>query len=293
MAKFKYCIDGSELVVKDLPAFADTYNDGEILKAGALANADDTGTGLDGEVGAVSSMNQTGGGGDSLRFVGVSNQGETLPAQSGLSSAGNTLGNDGATLTGTHALATLDTLKVIINPGAIYAIEYSQATPITWTASTDTTLVYTCTSGEGTDDAGGSWAYSTDTGQFDYVITSATAATDSTLTILTGGDTTAAAGIIIQQAGTGSQVTVPLTADALDIEAGEIDIDTLVAGTDAITLTILENRVESVFNGSEILRPQKTPGSGGLQDKSVRSNGAPDRAKIFAYAKINGNVWQA
>jgi len=225
-------------------------------------------------------------------FVGVSNQGETLPAQSGLSSAGVTLGNDGATLTGTHAAGTLDTLKVIINPGAVYAIEYDQDSPLTWTASTDTTLVYTCTSGDGTDNAGGSWAYSTDTGQFDYVITSATSGTDSTLTILTGGDTTAAAGIIIQQGGTGASVVVPLTADALDI-GQTIDIDTRVAGTNAVSLTILENRVESVFQGSEILRPQKTPGSGGLEDKAIRSNGSPDRAKIFAYAKINGNVWGA
>jgi hypothetical protein len=231
--------------------------------------------------------------GQNARFVGVSNQGETLPAQSGLSSAGVTLGNDGATLTGTHALATLDTLKVIVNPGAVYAIEYSQAAPITWTASTDTTLVFTCTSGEGHDDAHASWAYSTDTGQFDYIISSATSGTDCTLTFLTGGDTTATTGIIIQQGGTGSNVAAALTADGLDIAAGELDVDTLVNGTDSVLLTILENRVESVYQGSEILRPKKTPGSGGLEDKNVRSSGAPDQTKIFAYAVIQGNVWNS
>ena len=284
MAKFKYCLDGSELVIKDLPALADTYQDGEILKAGAPANTDDTAA-----IGAVGSM----GVGVSTAFAGVSNQGETLPAQSGLSSAGVTLGNDGATLTGTHALATLDTLKVIVNPGAVYAIEHSQAAPITWATSTDTTLTFAGTSGEGHANAGGGWAYSTDTGQFDYIISSTEAAGTNTLTILTGGDTTAAAGIIIQQGGTGADVVVALTADALSIAAGELDVDTLSAGTDAITMAILENRVESVFQGSEILRPKKTPGSGGIEDKSVRSNGAPDRAKIFAYAVIKGNVWNS
>ena len=86
MAKFKYCVDGSELVIKDLPAQPDTYQDGEILRAGVA------------EEGGIASQGVGTG-----AFVGVSNQGETLPAQSGLSSAGVTLGNDGATLAGTQA----------------------------------------------------------------------------------------------------------------------------------------------------------------------------------------------
>lgn len=285
MAKFKYCLDGSELILKDLPALADTYQEGEILKAGAPANTDDT----DGALGAVGSM----GVGVSTAFAGVSNQGETLPAPATLSGAGITVGNDGATLTGTHAAATLDTLQVIVNPGAVYAIEHSQAAPITWTSSTDTTLVFTGTSGEGHANAGGGWAYSTDTGQFDYIISSTESTGTNTLTILTGGDTSAASGIIIQQAGAGAPVTVALTADALDIAAGELDVDSLVAGTDSITMNILENRVESVYQGSEILRPRKTPGSGGIEDKAVRSSGSPDQTKIFAYAVIQGNVWNS
>jgi len=274
MAKFKYCIDGSELVIKDLPAEPDTYNEGEVLKA-AVA-----------EEGAVSSM----GVGESDSFVGVSNQGETLPAQSGYSGAGTTIGNDGATLTGTQAAGTLDTLQVIVNPGAIYAVEYDTSSTITWTAATDTTIVFTCSNAEGWAGFGGGWAYSTDTGELDYVVSSAVVATDCTLTTVTGTNTSSAAGILLQQAGTGLATRVPLTADALSIAADELDGDTLTTG-DSVTLTILENRVESVFNGSEILRPKKTAGSGGLENQGVRTLGSPNQTKIFAYAKIDGNVW--
>jgi hypothetical protein len=275
MAKFKYCIDGSELVIKDLPAVPATYNDGEILKAGVV------------EAGGIASQGV--GTGD---FVGVSNQGETLPAQSGLSSAGITFGNDGATLTGTQAAGTLDTLKVIINPGAIYALQYDTDTAITWSAVTDTTIVYTCTSGVGAADFGGGWAYSTDTGEFDYVVSSAVSGTDLTLTTVTDTNQTSGEGILISQAGTGLSQVVPLTADSLGIAQVLLgDIDGLTAGGDSLALTILENRVESVFQGSEILRPKKTPGSGGIENQAVRTLGGKDNTKIFAYAKIEGNVW--
>jgi hypothetical protein len=274
MAKFKYCIDGSELVIKDLPAEPDTYQDGEILQA-AVA-----------EEGAISSMGVGTG-----TFVGVSNQGETLPAQSGYSVAGSTLGNDGATLTGTQAAGTLDTLQVIINPGAIYAIEYDTSSTITWSSVTDTTIAFACTAGEGWASFGGGWAWSTDTGELDYVVSSAEAAGTTTLTTVTGTNTASAAGILIGQAGTGLTHPAALTADGLSINGAELDGDTLVAGTDSIGIRILENRVESVFNGSEILRPKKTPGSGGLENQGVRTLGSPNQTKIFAYAKILGNVW--
>ena len=274
-AKFKYCIDGSELVIKDLPAAPDTYQDGEILKAAAA------------EEGAIASMGVGTG-----AFVGVSNQGETLPAASGLSGAGYTVGNDGATLTGTQAAGTLDTLKVIINPGAIYAIPYDMSSPITWATPTATTIPFTCTSGEGAASFGGGWAYSTDTGELDYVVSSAVATTTCTLTTVTGTNTASTEGILLSQAGTGLAQVVALTADALSIEGGTIDIDTLTAGTDSISVVILENRLESYTYGSEILRP-KQPISG-LQNQSVRVPLAkPDLAKPFAYCKIVGNVWNA
>lgn len=277
MAKFKYCIDGSELVIKDLPAQPDTYNDGEILAAGVA------------EDGAIASQGVGTG-----AFVGVSNQGETLPAQSGYSGAGTTIGNDGATLAGTQAAGTLDTLKVIINPGAIYAIEYDTGTSITWSSVTDTTVVFTCSNGVGAASFGGGWSYSTDTGELDYVVSSATAATDCTLTTVTGTNTASAAGILISQAGTGLSQVVPLTADSLGIAQVALgDIDGLTAGTDSLSLKILENRVESVFQGSEILRPKKTAGSGGIENQAVRTLGGKDNTKIFAYAKIEGNVWNA
>ena len=73
---------------------------------------------------------------------------ETLGAR--LSGAGYTMGgNSGAVLAGTQAPGTLDTLKVIINPGAIYAIPYDMSSPITWDTPTDTTIPFACTTGEG------------------------------------------------------------------------------------------------------------------------------------------------
>jgi len=271
-AKYKYCIDGSELVIKDLPAVADTYQDGEILKAAAVNE------------GGVGSMGVGTG-----SFVGVSNQGETLPAASGLSGPGYVLGNDGATLAGTQVAGTLDTLKVIINPGAIYAIPYDMSSPITWSANADTSIQFVGVA----DDFGGGWAYSTDTGELDYVVTSNEAAGTTTLTVVTGNNTASAEGILIQQGGTGLAQKVVLTTDALSIAAGTLDIDTPVAGTGAINLVILENRIESYTHGSEILRPkQKQPG--GVANQSIRVPLVkPDLAKAFAYAKIVGNVWNA
>jgi len=271
-AKYKYCIDGGECVIKDLPAAPDTYQDGEILKA-AVA-----------EEGCIGSMGVGTG-----SFVGVSNQGETLPAASGLSGPGYTIGNDGATLTGTQALGTLDTLKVIINPGAIYAIPYDMSVPIVWSAVNDTDIQYVGI----TANFGGGWAFSTDTGELDYVVSSVEAAGTSTLTTLTGTNTTSATGVLLSQAGTGLAQKVALTADALGIAAGELDVDGLTVGTDSISVVILENRLESYTYGSEILRPkQRQPG--GVANQSVRVPLAkPDLAKPFAYAKIVGNVWNA
>jgi len=274
MAKFKYTIDGSELVIKDLPAVPDTYQDGEVLIAAAA------------EAGGISSA----GVGTSDSFVGVSNQGETLPAASGFSAAGITIGNDGATLTGTQAAGTLDTLKVIINPGAVYALQYDVSSPITWGTVTDTTIPFTVASGEGWDNFGGGWAYSIDTGELDYVVSSSTTTTVTTLVTVTGTNTASASGILLQQAGTGLATRVPLTADALSIAAGELNGDTLTTG-DSLAMVVLENRLESASHGSEYLRCKVTPGPGGAQNQSVRPVGGRDLTKVFAYVKIAGNVW--
>ena len=269
-AKFKYCVDG-DLVIKDLPAQPDTYRDGEILKA-AVA-----------EEGAIASMGIGTG-----SFVGVCNQDETLPAASGYSQAGVAGGNNGATLAGTQAAGTLDTLKVIINPGAIYALEYDSANTLSWSAVTDTTVDFV-DSGT-TNNFGGGWAWSTDTGAFDYVVSSNTAVGTTTLTTVTGTDTASAAGILIVQAGTGLAQSVALTTDALYISGDDQDRDALTPGTNSISIVVLENRVESLTHGSEILRPKQPQNPGGLENQGKRDL-TNDKAKVFAYARIVGSVW--
>ena len=268
-AKYKYSIEGSqEPVIKDLPAVNDTYQDGEVLKAGIA------------EEGGISSMGVGTG-----SFIGVSNQGETLPAPSTRSGAGITVGNDGATLTGTQAAGTLDVLKVIINPSAVYAVEYSQLTEQTYVANVDTQIdIADGVATTGHPGFGGGWLWS-DLGELDYVVSSALNAGNTEYTVVTGNNTASATGIILYPAGSGLTYPIELTTDALNIAAGEADIG--VAGTNGVTGIVLENRLESKTYGSEILRP-KQPISG-LQNQSVRTRGSSstDQARAFAYVRFN------
>jgi hypothetical protein len=273
-ASYKYSIEAVvEPVIKDLPAQPDTYQEGEVLKAGIA------------EEGGVASMgigDYTSGG-----FIGVSNQGETLPAQSGLHSAGNPIANNGATLAGTQALGTLDTLQVIINPSAVYAVEYSQDTEQTYVANVDTQIdIADGVATTGHPGFGGGWLWS-DLGELDYVVSSALNAGNTEYTVVTGNNTASATGIILYPSGSGLSYPIELTADALFIAAGEADIG--VAGTNAVTGYVLENRLASKTHGNEILRPKQTPGPGGVQNQSVRTrgSGSADLTRAFAYVKFD------
>jgi len=266
MAKFKYCVDGSELVIKDLKAVPASYYDGQIL----IAPADDAG--------GVS----TAGVGTALTIIGVCNQDGTLPAASGYSEAGSTMGGGGpAVLAGTQAAGALENLKVIINPGAVYAVEYDQ-TAITWGTVTDTTVPFTCASGEGYDGiAGGGWVWSYNTGELDYVASSATASTTCTFTTVTGTDTASTTGIILKPAN-GYTCVIELTAGAQTIDAAQVDVG--VAGTNGISGVVLENRIESMTYGSEILDCKVH----NQQKRYMLTNTSyKDRAKAFAYVRFN------
>jgi hypothetical protein len=246
MAKFKYCVDGSEPVIKDLKAVNDTYADGEILVAGAA------------EGGGVRS------------------------AAAGIVNAIIGVSNEGATLTGTQAAGTVENLKVIVNPGAVYAVEYDNSGQITWGTVTDTTIPFTCASGEGFQNLGAGWAWSYDTGELDYVVSSSTTTTTCTLVTVTGTDTSSGSGILLQPAGTGQTAILELNANALTIDADQVDVGS--AGTNGITAVILENRIESMTYGSEILDPVVH----NQQKRYMSSNTSyKDKAKIFAYARFN------
>ncbi len=266
MAKFKYCVDGSEPVIKDLKAVNDSYYDGEVLVEAAA------------EGGGVRSAAA----GIVDRIIGVCNQDGSLPAQSGYSAAGTTMGGGGpVTLTGTQAAGTVQNLKVIINPGAVYALEYDNSARITWGTVTDTTIPWTCASGEGFANIGGGWAWSYNTGELDYFVSSSTTTTTCTAVTVTGTDTTSTTGILIQPGSTGQQVILELTSDALKIDADQVDVG--VAGTNGITGVILENRIESLAYGSEILDPRVH----NQQKRYMSSNTSyKDKAKIFAYVRF-------
>ena len=245
-AKYKYSLGGGELVIKDMKAVNDTYAEGEVLVAGAA------------EGGGVRSA----GAGIAANIIGVSNQ--------------------AGTLTGPQAAGTVDNLKVIVNPDAVYAVEYDQSSPITWGTVTDTTIPFTCASGEGHANLGGGWAWNYDTGELDYVVSSATSTTTCTLTTVTGTKTTSDTGILIYPSCTGASYVVELNAAATKIAAGEADVGS--AGTNGITGIVLENRIESATYGSEILDPV-------THNQKVRymntNTSYKDKAKIFAYVRFN------
>jgi len=262
-AKYKYNIGGGELVIKDLKAVPDTYQEGEVLVAGAA------------EGGGVRSAAA----GIAASIIGVSNQGETLPAASGFSGPGITLANDGATLTGLQSAGKVENLKVIVNPDAVYAIEYSQASPLT-SAALDTSITFT-SAGAGFAGAGGGWFWSYDTGELDYVVSSAVGAGDTVLTTVTGTDTAGVLGILLQPAQCGQSLPLELTADALSIAANADDVG--VAGTNAVNGIILENRIESAIHGSEILDcVTMNQLVRGMNTSTVNL----DKAKAFAYVKF-------
>jgi hypothetical protein len=264
-AKFKYCLDG-ELVIKDLKA-TDTattghaYREGEVMVAAVPDTAGVRSAGL----------------GIADSIIGVCNQDETLPVNNAYSGPGITVANNGATLVGTHALGTIENLKVIVNPGAVYAIEYSQASPLT-SAATDTTITY-ASAGAGFPDAGGGWFWSYDTGELDYVLSAAVGAGDTVLTTLTGTDTVGVLGINLLPVNLSQYIE--LTADALDIAANADDVAATGRGVLGV---ILENRLESATQGSEILDVLEH----NQQIRWMNTNAAyKDKTKAFAYVRFN------
>ena len=270
-ATYKYSVEATvEPVIKDLPAVNATYFEGQVLQAASA------------ESGGVSSMDIGTG-----SFIGVSNQGETLPAQSGLSVAGSTLGNNGATLAGTQALGTLDTLQTIINPSAVYAVEYSQASEQTAVSYADALAVFPDgVAATGHPNFGGGWLWS-EIGELDYVVSSTLNTGNTDYVLVTGTNTASTTAILLYP--TAAVYPIQLLAGGLFINTGLLGEDLGVAGTDAVTGVVLENRLASKTFGNEILRAKKTAGSGGVQNQDVRTRGtgSQDLTRAFAYVNFN------
>jgi len=268
-AKFKYCLGGGELVIKDMKAVAGTYVDGEVLVPG-LADSGGVRSAADG---------------DGASIIGVSNQGDTLPAAATLQSPGVTTASTGAVLAGTHGAGTIENLKVIVNPDAVYALEYDQGSPITKGSVTDTTIPYTCANAEGfdSDTMSGGWAWGFTTGVLDYITDSSTSTTTCTLTTVTGTDTTAGTMILLHPANSGLSKVIELNGAGTLIAAGEADVG--VVGANGINGIVLENRLEGIFSGSEILDPV-THNQEVRWMNSNTTTSVPDRTKAFGYIKF-------
>lgn len=232
---FVYDLSQAEIVVRDLLAVNGTYTYGQALKFGVTDGTD---------LGCVT----TAGAGTGL-LAAVSNEGG--------------VNNAGKVMAGTVAAGTIGTVKCIVNPNAVYRIENDLSAPITWTNVTDTSIVFNA-AGAGWPNMGGGWAWSYNTGRLDFVVSSATGGGPATtLTTVTGTDTTSTTGVLIQ--GQGKQV-ITLDSTATKIAAGNTDIGT--AGTNGFDAIVMGSVIMSQTYAQEELIPayNQYPKNGGAYD---------------------------
>jgi hypothetical protein len=199
--------------------------------------------------------------------------------------SGTEIANQTNILAGTQAAGTIEGIKVIVNPMAVYAVEYDQSARITWTGSVATAMTFACTVSKGFSSIGGGWAWSYATGELDYVVSAAESASVCTLTMVTGTSTANATGILMQPAGGMQGIPIKLTSAATKIDADAIDIG--VAGTDALVGIVISNHLTSATYGDELLDPVK-------HNQKTRYMGASgaDKARGWAYVSFfKGSVW--
>lgn len=268
---FVYDLAEAEIVVRDLLAAPATYTYGQALKFGVTDGTDR---------GCV----VTAGAGTGL-LAAVSNEGGF---------------NITKTLAGTVAAGTVETLKCIVNPNAVYRIEYDVSSLISWSAVTDTTIVF-ITGGTGWVNLGGGWAWSYNTGRLDWIVSSATA-DPTTLTTVTGTDTTSTSGILMQAQG---RAIVSLNAAATKIAAGNLAIGT--AGTNGFDCVVMGNVILSQTYAYEKLNPAtnsdaNTQGTYNISAPSTTPTNRMNRAirymasqttdgKTMDKAKAYADVW--
>lgn len=232
---FVYDLSQAEIVVRDLLAAPATYTYGQALKFGVTDGTD---------LGCVTSA----GAGTGL-LAAVSNEGGVA--------------NAGKVYSGTVAAGTIGTLKCIVNPNAVYRIENDLDSPITWASAGDTSLTFN-SAGAGWANFGGGWAWSYNTGELDFVVSSSVAGGPvTTLVTVTGTSAASTTGILIQ--GQGKQV-VTLNAGGTKIAAGNTDIGT--AGTNGFDAIVMGSVIMSQTYAQEELIPayNQYPKNGGAYD---------------------------
>ena len=230
---FVYDLTEAEIVVRDMPVTNATYTYGQALKYGVTDGTD---------LGCL----VTAGAGTGL-LAAVSNEGG--------------VNNAGKVYAGTVAAGTFGTLKCIVNPGAVYRTENMQTTPMTWGSAGDTSIVGPASSA-GRVNFGGGWAWSYNTGELDFIVSSATA-NPTTYTTVTGTSTSSTTGILIP--GPGKQV-ITLNAGATGIASNLPDVGT--AGTNGFDCINMGNIVMSQTYAQEELLPawNQYPKDGGSYD---------------------------
>jgi hypothetical protein len=230
---FVYDLSQAEIVVRDLLAAPATYTYGQALKFGVTDGTD---------LGCVTSA----GAGTGL-LAAVSNEGG--------------IANAGKVLSGTVAAGTIGTLKCIVNPNAVYRIENSQTTPMTWGSANDTSIVGPA-SAAGRVNFGGGWAWSYNTGELDFIVSSATA-NPTTYTTVTGTGTTSTTGILINGQG---PCVVGLDSTGTKILSNDPNVP--VAGTNGFDAVVMGNIVMSQTYAQEELIPayNQYPKDGGAYD---------------------------
>lgn len=229
-ARWVYDVTGAEMIVRDMEGVG-TFHYGEVVEVGAT---DGTNSGC-----VIPATNA------SILVAGVC--------------------NEDLTTTGTQAAATIEAVKVIINPFSVYRVPYDQGTTnsttgkITWGTVTDITIPFTCDSSAGYANFGGGWHWSYDTGYLDYCVSSTVSSTTQTDVTVTGTTTTSDYGILIQPIGGtnsgtdyASQIVVELvTGAASEINADEIDQG--VQGTNGYSVVNLMNWIHTSTYGWEKL----------------------------------------
>ena len=278
-AAFKYDLTESEIVVRDMIARNATYTYGQVL----TSNVTDGTYG-----GEVYTM-----GAGTAFFAGVCNEGG--------------VGNAGKVLAGTAAGGTLETLKVIVNPMAVYSIEYDQDTLLTWSSAGDAAIAFACTTSTGHQDFGGGWAWSYNTGELDFVVSSSTSSTTCTLVTVTGTSTSSTTGLLIYPQG---QYYVTLISAATRIgqstDIGVLKtngIGAVIMGNTIVSNTYGEEKLlpannspANLIGGYNITNPSTTPANRMNQKvrymkKQTTAGKTLDKAKAYAEVLFTDNIY--
>jgi hypothetical protein len=234
-----YAYDGSELVVKDQLGVG-AFNYGEIVQFGATDGTD---------------------------------LGTVIPGSATMSAAGSGIAgvaNETLTTTGTVAAGTVESVKVIVNPNQIYRIENDNSAQITWTGAADTQITFADT-GTGWANAGGGWAWSYNTGELDWIVSSASAANVTTLTTVTGTGTTSSTGILAQAIGPKTIIMNVAPATTIDADAIDAVADGASGGIDVL---IVNSYIATTTYGMELLKPA-------TMNQAIRLATSPDNGRLF------------